>query len=118
MPTRRLILAAGALTLGAAGAALAHHGWGEYDANTVLRITSPIDEVSPGNPHVTIKLKNAGKTWTSVLAPPSRMTTRGLPPESLVRGTSVTVEGYPAKDGKPEMRAERITVAGKTVELR
>ena len=33
-------------------------------------------------------------------------------------GTVATIEGYPRTDGTPEMRLERITVAGKTVELR
>jgi hypothetical protein len=53
-----------------------------------------------------------------VLAPPSRMQARGLPKEDLVEGATVTVEAYPRRDGTPEMRAERITLNGKTVELR
>ena len=53
-----------------------------------------------------------------MLAPPSRMENRGLPKDLLKPGSQVTLEGY-ANRGKPEeMRAERITVGGKTVELR
>ena len=33
-------------------------------------------------------------------------------------GTSVVIVGYPSTQQPHEMRAERITVAGKTVELR
>ena len=36
----------------------------------------------------------------------------------LKPGTPVVVEGYPSTRNEREMRAERITVAGKTVELR
>jgi hypothetical protein len=36
----------------------------------------------------------------------------------LKPGTPVTVDGYPSTRNQHEMRAERITVAGKTVELR
>ena len=37
---------------------------------------------------------------------------------ALLPGKSISIEGYPRKDGTPEIRAERITVDGKTVELR
>ena len=53
-----------------------------------------------------------------VLAPPSRMEARGLPPEDLRKGNTVTVVGYPNRRKAEEMRAERITAGGKTVELR
>ena len=36
----------------------------------------------------------------------------------LKPGTTATLEGYPNRNKPEEMRAERITVAGKTVELR
>ena len=38
--------------------------------------------------------------------------------EMLKVGTTATVEGYRSTSDQQEMRAERITVAGKTVELR
>jgi hypothetical protein len=58
------------------------------------------------------------QTWHVVLAPPTRMKYRGLEREMLKPGTDATVVGYPHKKTKLELRAERITVAGKTVELR
>ncbi len=98
--------------------ALAHHGWSEYDQSTTLTLDGRIDEAGYEHPHGYVKLATKGKTWIAVLAPPSRMDNRGLPKEALKPGTNVTVVGY-ANRGKPdEMRAERITVAGKTVELR
>jgi hypothetical protein len=53
-----------------------------------------------------------------VLAPPSRMERRGLPREALAMGATVTVVGYPHRDTADELRAERITASGNTVELR
>lgn len=117
MNRRVLIGSTAALTL-AAGAALAHHGWGEYDASKMFTLEAPIETVNPGNPHAVVTVKHDGKTWLVVLAPPSRMQTRGLPATTLKVGMSVKLEGYPKRTGEPEMRAERITANGKTIELR
>jgi hypothetical protein len=46
------------------------------------------------------------------------MMNRGLTEEMLKVGTSATVEGYQSTSDEKEMRAERISIAGKTVELR
>jgi hypothetical protein len=46
------------------------------------------------------------------------MQARGLSQEMLKPGTVVAVEGYPSTQKAHEMRAERITVGGKAVELR
>jgi hypothetical protein len=65
-----------------------------------------------------VRLETPGKTWLVVLAPPSRMESRGLPHTMLQPGATATVEGYPHRTDAEEMRAERITMDGKTVELR
>jgi membrane protein implicated in regulation of membrane protease activity len=95
-----------------------HHGWSSYDQKKVLNFTGKIVEYSYDNPHGMLKLEVDGKTWTVVLAPPSRMESRGLTREMLKNGTEVTVVGYPHLRVKSEMRAERITVGKKTTELR
>ena len=98
--------------------ALAHHGWSEYDGTKALKVSGKILESGYEHPHGFIHLETPGKTWLCVLAPPSRMEARGLAKDLLKPGAGATVEGY-ANRGKPEeMRAERITVDGKTVELR
>jgi Family of unknown function (DUF6152) len=99
-------------------AVLAHHGWSEYDQQTTLKLTGTIEEAGYEHPHGHIKLKTADKTWSAVLAPPSRMDARGLSKDMLKVGATASVEGYPSRVKPEEMRAERITVAGKTVELR
>ena len=113
---RRLLalLAAAAL----AGAASAHHGWSEYDSNQELKLTGKIVESGYEHPHGHVKLEAAGKTWLCVLAPPTRMENRGLSRDMLKVGTTVTIVGYPNRNKPEEMRAERVIVQGKTVELR
>ena len=98
--------------------ALAHHGWSEYDSSKLLTLSGKIVEAGYEHPHGYIRLETPGKTWLCVLAPPSRMENRGLPPASLKAGNKATVVGYPNRNKPEEMRAERITAGGKTVELR
>lgn len=97
---------------------LAHHGWGSYDAERTLRFETPLLSVRYANPHAEVQVDHAGKRWNVVLAPVSRMIARGLPDGALAVGKTVTIEGYPRTDGTLELRAERIIVDGKTVELR
>jgi hypothetical protein len=98
--------------------AAAHHGWSEYDAGQPLTLTGTIKDSGYEHPHGHVTLVTPGKTWQVVLAPPSRMENRGLPREALKPGNTVTVVGYPNRSKPEEMRAERITFEGKTVELR
>lgn len=98
--------------------AFAHHGWSEYDQSKSLTLEGRVDEMGYEHPHGYVKLATQDKTWVGVLAPPSRMDNRGLTREMLKPGTRVTLVGYANRSKPEEMRAERITVAGKTVELR
>lgn len=95
-----------------------HHGWANYDQTKKLNFTGKIIESSYENPHGMMKLKVDNKTWTVVLAPPTRMTSRGLTAKMLSEAKTATVVGYPHKTVKDEMRAERITIGGTTIELR
>ena len=96
----------------------AHHGWSGYDSGKPLNLTGVIKESGYEHPHGFVKLETPGKTWLVVLAPPTRMENRGLPRQKLVPGATAKVEGYPHRTDAEEMRAERITIDGKTVELR
>ena len=117
LPSRPL--ATGLAVLGLAGAAAhAHHGWSEYDSSKTLSFTGVIRESGYEHPHGHIRLETPDKAWHVVLAPPSRMRSRGLPPEALKPGRQATVVGYANRSKPEEMRAERIIADGKTVELR
>jgi hypothetical protein len=111
-------LAVGLLSVLGPGAVAAHHGWSGYDASKELSLTGVIKEFGYEHPHGSLRLQTPGKTWIVVLAPPSRMENRGLSRTMLTPGTTATVVGYPNRTEPDEMRAERITIAGKTTELR
>jgi len=112
--TRMLFLAMISLPV----AALGHHGWSEYDSSKLLKLSGKIVASGYEHPHGHVHMETPGKTWNVILAPPSRMERRGLDKGMLKPGASIGVEGY-ANRGKPgEMRAERVIVNGKTIELR
>ncbi|MHC8286002.1 DUF6152 family protein [Pseudomonas sp. XS1P51] len=99
-------------------AAFAHHGWSEYDSSNALQLNGTIEESGYSHPHGFVRLKTEDKTWNVVLAPPSRMENRGLSRDMLSVGSTATVVGYQNRNKPDELRAERITVGGKTTELR
>ena len=115
---RSLKIAAIVVAMSVPGAAIAHHGWSSYDATKIIKHTAPLKEVSWGNPHGMAKVAYQGKDWVVVLAPVTRMESRGLTQTMVAPGKVVTIEGYPRLDGAPEMRIERVTANGKTIELR
>lgn len=95
-----------------------HHGWSSYDQTKPLNFTGKILKAGYESPHGMITLEVKKKKWTVVLAPPSRMESRGLTKDMLKVGATATVVGYPHLKIKDEMRAERITISDKTTELR
>jgi hypothetical protein len=115
MRTRFALPAALALL---AAPALAHHGWGSYDAANPLTVAGPIVTSKFENPHVTVTVRGSDKSWTVILAPISRMENRGAVAAVVAVGKDISAYGYPSNAVKDEMRAERITVDGKTYEMR
>lgn len=107
-----------ALFVAAAGPAVAHHGWGSYDAANSITVAGPIETSRYENPHATITVKAKDKTWTVTLAPTFRMQNRGALQQLVAVGKNISAYGYASTAQKDEMRAERITVDGKTYEMR
>ncbi len=114
---RKLLIAA-ALATALPAVAYAHHGWSSYDATKVLTVDGKFRTVSWTNPHGTATIDWKGKRWNVVLAPTGRMEARGLTQAMIAPGKPVRLVGYPRLDGTAEMRIERVTAGGKTVELR
>lgn len=99
-------------------AAVAHHGWGSYDAANPVTVNGRIESLKFENPHATVVIKGSDKAWTVTLAPTFRMQSRGATADIVAVGKMASAYGYPSTVEKDEMRAERITVDGKTYELR
>jgi Family of unknown function (DUF6152) len=101
-----------------AAPAAAHHGWGSYDAANPVTVAGPILTSKYENPHATLTVRGNDKVWTVTLAPTSRMASRGALMQIVAVGKTISAYGYPSTVEKDEMRAERITVDGKTYEMR
>jgi hypothetical protein len=114
----RRSLAIAALLVATPVAVMAHHGWGSFDASKRITVEGPIQMSEYANPHATIKVKATDQVWTVELAPVSRMEARGATKDMIAVGKSIKAEGNPSKSHKDLMRAERITVDGKTFEMR
>jgi hypothetical protein len=97
---------------------IAHHGWGSYDAAKPVTVEGKVLTSTFENPHVTVTIQGQDKQWTVTLAPTSRMLTRGALQDLVAVGKTVSAYGYPSTRDANEMRAERITVDGKTFEMR
>lgn len=106
------------LVLGAALPLAAHHGWSSFDEKKPVTVDGKIATSKFENPHVTLTVDMAGTVWTVMLAPTSRMVNRGASAELVAVGKTISAYGYPSKSEKDVMRAERITVDGKTIEMR
>jgi len=113
---KALIIIAGSAL--AAGAAFAHHGWGSYDAAHPITVAGPIQTSKFENPHATIIVRGDDKVWTVTLAPTTRMSSRGATAQVIAVGKTVSAYGYPSTATPDEMRAERITIDGKSYEMR
>lgn len=95
-----------------------HHGWANYDQKKTLDYIGEVEEFKFENPHASARVKDKSKTWLVILAPTSRMESRGVPSDKIVKGSKLRVVGYPHKTIKGEMRAERIYVDDVKFELR
>ena len=98
--------------------AMAHHGWSEYDQTNLVKFSGAVTQSGYEHPHGFITLSLGERTLTAVLAPPFRMENRGLTPANIAVGAQVVVEGYINRSKPNEIRAERIIVNGKAIELR
>jgi hypothetical protein len=108
----------GVAALLAAGVAAAHHGWGSYDASKTIVLEGPILQSAYEFPHGEMVVELNGVRWTATLAPPSRMQSRGLTREDIAVGKRIKAEGYPSTVRANEMRAERVTVGSRVIEMR
>lgn len=118
MLKNRFLLPASLALLLAAVMVLANQDWGAYDTGQTLILRGPLKEVRYEDPQARVSLDYQGKEWTVVLGPLSRLESRGMTSTDLKPGRPVILVGHPRKDGAPELRAERIVLDGRTLELR
>ncbi|MGX7894322.1 DUF6152 family protein [Tsuneonella sp. HG222] len=103
-------------------AAVAHHSFAVFfDPSKNVTVTGTVTAFRFTNPHGTIALdvkKADGKIehWRAETNAPVILTRRGWTRTSVKPGETVTITGWPARDGKPYMRLSEVKdAAGKTV---
>ena len=115
---RRLAALAAVLLAAAASPAVAHHGWGDYQAgeSTVVGV---VQAASLGNPHGLLRVRDAeGRVWAVMLAPPARITASGLTAAAVPVGARVSANGHRHRvAGQLEIKTERLSVGGRTYDL-
>lgn len=100
-----------------ASEASAYDGWSDYNPQQALTITGEIQQVSRGDLQTMIRLKSGDIIWTAILATPSRVDSRGLPQDALKAGQIVQLIGYPHRKEANELRAKRMILGDRTIEL-
>lgn len=113
MKSRTLLVAALALTAFVPIAAQAHHSFAVYfDATKNVTITGKVTEFRFTNPHGTIVLEVTDeqgnvREWRAETNAPVVLRRRGWMGDSIKPGETITIEGWPSRDGKPYIRLRR-----------
>jgi hypothetical protein len=95
--------------------AFAHHSVAtDFDVSRTVRIRGTISKVEFSNPHVTFSLdvKNPDSTvtqWNVEFASPNLLVRSGVTRDLLAKGTTITLEAYPAKDGSSKASGRTVT---------
>lgn len=108
-----------ALLLGAALPAFAHHSFAVFfDAERSVTVAGTVEAFRFSNPHglITLKVVRDGRQeqWKAETNSPSILERRGWTRDSIKVGESVTIEGWPARDGSNYLRVRSVRRADGT----
>jgi hypothetical protein len=101
---------------------LAHHSFAVFfDQDRTVSVTGVVEEFQFRNPHGLIRLtvKKAGggtETWKAETNSPSILERRGWTHDIIKAGETITIDGWPSRDGAHYMRMRAVRRAdGKPV---
>lgn len=99
--------------------ALAHHGTANYDTEKSVSVTGNVTDFQFVNPHVLIYMQAkdaSGKmvAWQGELTSPNRLSRTGWKKDTVKPGEVITITGYPAKSGSPEIWIQKVSLADGT----
>jgi hypothetical protein len=103
------------------GQSHAHHSFAVYDIDNKIQRTGVLTKFSFSNPHIELVLEverddGSKETWKIESMNPGRWDRSGNPRDVASVGETVTILGWPARDGKDEMALSTIiTDRGTTV---
>jgi hypothetical protein len=108
-------LIGGAIAIGGAGIATAHHSFAqEFDASKTIALNGTVVKFEWVNPHSWIHVdvvNKAGKheIWRIEGGAPSALLRRGWNRNSLPPGTKISVQGFASRDGDTRASASEIS---------
>ena len=107
------------LILLGSGVAFAHHGTANYDTTKSVTVKGTVSNFQFINPHVIVSLdvkddKGNVVTWQGGLTSPNHLMRSGWSKETLKNGDVVTLSGFPAKTGAPEMWIQKVVLENGT----
>ena len=95
---------------------VAHHAFSsEFDASRHVTLMGTVIEMEWVNPHGWIHLEmrrpdGAAERWAIEVATPNTLLRRGLRKADLLAGTTITVDGYQAKDKSLRAHGTNLTL--------
>jgi hypothetical protein len=95
----------------------AHHSFAvHFVADRLVTVRGTVDEFTFRNPHGVLLVTaegegGAAQQWKIETNSPNILRRRGWTESSIKAGDSVTIEGYPARDGSNFMRVYRVVYA-------
>ncbi|WP_422001535.1 DUF6152 family protein [Reyranella sp.] len=98
--------------------ALAHHGW-SWAEDQQSELKGTIVSISMAPPHPSLQVKTTeGVSWQIDLGNPNQTERSGFSAASAKVGDAIVILGNRHKDkGKRQMKAVRITIAGKNYDM-
>jgi hypothetical protein len=99
--------------------ALAHHGTASYDTEKSVSVKGSVTDFQFVNPHVLIYMQAkdaAGQmvNWQGELTSPNRLSRTGWKKDTIKQGDTITITGYPAKSGSPEIWIQKVELGDGT----
>jgi hypothetical protein len=108
-------------SLGLAGPALAHHGFGLFDMNTAVEYSGTLTRMELVNPHSYMHFDAVGPdgkpfSMRCEMRAATLIKRSGWSTEMFVPGSHVVIEGHPHRDDPHSCYLESFTLGGKTVD--
>ncbi|MEO8099069.1 MAG: DUF6152 family protein [Acidobacteriota bacterium] len=114
----KTLLGCSALLIGWAAIPLAaHHSFAaEFDASKPVKMTGVVTKVEWQNPHIWFYVDVKGDdgkvtNWGFSGGAPGQLMRRGVVKKVIPEGSTITVEGFRAKDGSNNANGARVTFA-------